>query len=1803
MNPSMHRSRSGAALIIAIIVLAAMLMLGLPFLFSQSSSLAGTRSFAHAQLARVGGATSEDLGAGAGSYVMDAVLRQGSTIEATTLAHLPSITRIGDNRYAFDLSPRGLGFNPGQPSNQSVIGTVLEDESGKLDPNHMDVLAWTRLFAKTGIVDEDDGNGRDRDQDDFKQLAQALAALRFDPELCPEGRITRLDQLLEAKPQPLKPIVRWPLTRAELQQLKPYLTLAPLGQARAGLIDLGTMIKNPQAGNSWDAVLDAEPPLNVLAYPLQRDLFGTGSVIVSAAPNQGPSLPGPNGTTPPRYQYGMSTSSDLRTIPDRTVSGQRNAYPPSHRPRHQEAVGIEIPAPVNIHQTSAEVRHVLLDVPPSVPESPAPHTANGLNGLVLPRPDDLNRRLTGFDLQNPLGVYQSLGETQVSQTRPTDNNHGLPGMPPASDGTLTATATVLHISGGQLDRLPGTAFGRLDGNNGVEYISYSDSYPASGRLDNVRRGLPFPGSMGALVHNAPVTLTIVAPRELPPLAVVSQGMLTIEGGTTVSDAAGRQGAQRFRRIVMQTLPHEELLEARWTRQSHLHTLLVARNGSLMAGFPKATQRRLGEQAGELPDETDAAPDPARPDRSIGARPAVLRTMIGASHLGEHRGNDHRWARRFGIEQRGDNPFEMGEDEYLPSNPPARDNLTPEGVTVTGPISFRLSSPSNAELGFLTRRIRPAAQFDGRSIGMWIKPNAQLTGKSTLLDLRMSGTPGEILPQKLAQFSGAEPTDPRQPGDRFYQNRLNLSYDADTKQLVLTYVNGCIEHLNDYGPVCPSETYAFPTGLPVVDPRCLGTQQAPGATPGLYPLAPKRPLNLVQQRYQLSPTDGLKKDTWYQVQIAMLGNDPGHMAIIVDGIVGREVIRQSTLACDRFGDHFTLPSLRLKTALPASPTVQSGGGSSLLIPRIELEGVAIDPLGNGTQVVTGAAAVPLILPTRGMIRIGNEYISYDELQGGTLLKCMRARRQNSVQLGGNTTWVGLEEHKVDDLVVPGGFRFDPQTGSVLWKGGCSLAEPLPNGDPAPTNPEVMDQPYTVWAELRSDGSALNPANVMVPILRNDTPAGTPIGITITNPAVNTWPRRGYARINQTGEIIYYDNGGPVTSTLNNVQRLQFATMPPPMPPIVWWPVSGTPAPTITLLSFEVNGSPAGNYYNPPDPLPPGWADWHLVQIMDPATGRIEWIKYNHIDVSKGPGFFLDRRGFRFDPLDRRLGPSSRGQQRTAFAPVDLGGTGAMLKFPADSRVIPVQNERVPRQSRAHFISTGDVITIARKSTGAGHQVCVRYAATDGFSLSPGTPPPAGNTASPNHWDTINEFFAFTDALPDNYQVNDFQLMSWPAWSGNDLSPSGRIPVRANNYLSPSTTPWANLMAGEFHLGGDDTGNSFLARGNNQNFDGVIDAVFSINQPGGTLSPNQQSHDDHVAFPRNPPAFQTEWNSGTLRVDQPALAPWIAGPALSDINGVEVFTSAPVFSHQLGLVLIGGEVFAYERQPTQNGSENWHHAKLIGRGLLGSTPTTHSGYEPILTLPIGPVARLIQPLPAGEQEVQISERRDKQRTRGFNAPALAFHSPDPQAPEVEIIGTAHELTAGWLHGMYNTPVKGIWTQIGGLEPLVIGWWPRYPSGMPSQSSQAFSGFKSQILRCRSYSWMGYPLRFRDTYFNRGDALAEVTLLSDGDGMYSVKAMALDQGFDWSQAFDSATTLTAGAGYQDASQAFARFDRKAIDGAELRIVWQYLTAPARPQADRMGEYLAKIAAAGNTAPMLGKVKVRARAPTRVIQVEEAR
>ena len=276
-------ARRGAALIIALVILAAMLMLGLPFLFTQSFSLAGTRSFAHNQQARLSADTAENAGidivgtamsfhfANTGPTPLPAMpapaeeytslywsLRGG---EYDKLPHFDPATQTGTaalppspNHVHLDLRQIGPviasgaldpvhnpsfpdliqpGLAPGTtPHPQgavSTLGLAVEDEGGKLDPNYLDAVSWMNLLAAERIADAAAIPG----QQGPGGLALALAQLHNPPNSAYPGlgHITYLEQLLAAVPAAN---TRLGLTRTELELLRPLLSFSNRAPGRAG---------------------------------------------------------------------------------------------------------------------------------------------------------------------------------------------------------------------------------------------------------------------------------------------------------------------------------------------------------------------------------------------------------------------------------------------------------------------------------------------------------------------------------------------------------------------------------------------------------------------------------------------------------------------------------------------------------------------------------------------------------------------------------------------------------------------------------------------------------------------------------------------------------------------------------------------------------------------------------------------------------------------------------------------------------------------------------------------------------------------------------------------------------------------------------------------------------------------------------------------------------------------------------------------------------------------------------------------------------------------------------------------------------------------------------------------------------------------------------------------------------------------------------------------------------------------------------------------------------------------------------
>ena len=92
------RPRSGAALIIVLLILAALMVLGLPFLFSQSSGLAGTRSFQASQAAHIYRQSAENLGVALAAFSSAGAWKETSGTDLRAQIHTALKLSLNDSR-------------------------------------------------------------------------------------------------------------------------------------------------------------------------------------------------------------------------------------------------------------------------------------------------------------------------------------------------------------------------------------------------------------------------------------------------------------------------------------------------------------------------------------------------------------------------------------------------------------------------------------------------------------------------------------------------------------------------------------------------------------------------------------------------------------------------------------------------------------------------------------------------------------------------------------------------------------------------------------------------------------------------------------------------------------------------------------------------------------------------------------------------------------------------------------------------------------------------------------------------------------------------------------------------------------------------------------------------------------------------------------------------------------------------------------------------------------------------------------------------------------------------------------------------------------------------------------------------------------------------------------------------------------------------------------------------------------------------------------------------------------------------
>jgi hypothetical protein len=1643
------------------------------------------------------------------------------------------------NRIALTLDDGGkLGFNPssGNLSHASVLGASIEDESGKFNANDLDTVPWATLLAHSHGY----AQPTTRQLAEFGLLAEKLARVRDDPQLCPEGRIEGLDTLLEAE----APVNRPALLRAELDNMRRYLSVANRAVARHGRVDLGTVI-----GPNYE---DYTAPSIALQFPVPRELTAANTAL--------------------EYQDETGERHYFRGRPRGMVA------PGDYFPGVEDIVAIKQPASLNYNQCVGPITHALnrLLAPPAedvsapVPPWPRPnHFARTLTALadLGPLSDaevrSLGASASGFDLLAPVHDLEPIGWALPLQT---------PGLTATDLTGKVRPAVLLGASieledSGNLRGFPYSGYALIEATTitGQKYhtlIAYGKLI--HGQPAHMRDISYLSGNALQSVFSDDAVITGMAPCERPMLAINSGGAVTVEGFASVVGRSGRHSAMQGRRMTAQAIPQERVLESAWMTQDSLHALQVARHGSLLATFPTPYQR-APDLISDMDDVGIAHPDP---DFATGLRPATVKTIANGLI-------DWQWTRLFSgnaHERTGANFLATGKCAYPPT--PGlffdRSRLAVEGLLLSRSsafdspehLSYPLCNSANGATGFFTHSSQGPGTIqpiDPRQFAIWIKPTDEWSGVVPIFELRAPvANMGWHLAERDIPASGNIIA--RQPGsDSSLQNYISLAYDVGTSQLILTMNNGAIEHVIDHGPSSPEEHFSLPT----LDPHSL-------ASGGAAVISPRQPWHAIETRYSVGSPEwgmGLRKGHWYHVHVLCAANAPGGMAIMVNGMVGRDLVRvpMSTGGGRRHGDNVTLPALVLRSEL-LSGDVRAHGSSDLLVQSIMLD--AVDP-------VTGAPdSIMRYLPARGVVRIGDEYISYARISGNALIDCVRGRRQNTNQslaksddTYANDAWPTLPAHHSGDLVVPGGYCFNPSAGR-LFRGGCHLKNDFGNGDP---NELAGSDRYTVWGILDEEKPGVLPPPLEDPEGLYRLPAtASELHLKAGAGIPEQFPDHGIIRVDHAFKY-YAERRGLRLLGLKSVNPA--ATKPAPLPNGDVYFKKGQ-SPHVTLVSMEVGGA---------DPLEHGRyrsdGTECFLQILNLPDQRVEWIRYDHIANDGGSSYFIDHSGF---------ARPARGCQRTFFAG-DVGdGPGEVFK--AESRVLPVQTA-VPQ---SWIVGTGDIVTLApgpavnvwKHPQRRPFQVCVRYSACDGFSGQ-------ADTASAA-WDTHDEYFAFSEELPAvgdpedpdyaqiDYTGRNYSLLCWPCWGGDDLSPLNPIP-RGSGVLSRNLMPWGTVSDPDFLSDADDERRLYIGSQDDRpawrndgvvaSMAGMIDAVLSGPQTGDVRV---------LAF-----------SKGTVPITR---SPAIQGHGLADLDAAEsdaliVVADEPIFANMTGLALIGGEVFAFRGvPPPPNRERDLSKAILIGRAQLGSAARAHNIGETILILPHNPVGILRSSLP--KARIGYIEHAT------YPAPALIISSPD--GADSEIVELPNQCSAPWLRGMYNS-VSHDWDKTGNLAPITIGFWPRYSSALPEQSSTANLFNPSAMLRSRSYAWAGFPMRFFDCRFDAELARsAALRVLDTADGMFALEARALSDGFDWNNA--RAVDLGDRPGDKDASRVFdheqfhdASGSVLPVDGAELRIHWRYSRAPTND--------LAEMADNGNAAPTLGPVRLRGKAPCKVLGVESAR
>lgn len=1795
----MSASRRGVALIIAISVLAALLFLALPFLFSQTASVAGARAAAWDGGARRGSDRAMGLATALATYAtgLHRSPLLASQLATAQLAYVQIPMQIGDQlgpiHYPADapnswrtLIDTGAPWpmNPAPmaaPDAADVVhGATIEDESRRIEPNCLDMYGWAVVLKRAGIQDPwtvawhwdlSKPNKGYWTKLTFGRLARALCYWRPGNG---SRRFNRLEDLLGADPQQPE---SW-------YGVNSYL----------GCVHFGPLWNYPSKGMS--------------GWP----------------------VPGQTVEDSPTFGRNFAeTDPDVKFLDD-DGDGVRDA---------SEAVdtanlGWRV-APL----TQAELERLRPLLSFLVP-------GQGRSGLI--------------DLGTVVATDDRTGDwwgVVTDELAPTGT--GVVGGYLRTDRTWThsGTASNRHLDNGwakagdalAVDAIPALNLNTVPSESGMTRLYEAQDY-ASGQTDgayqvHIENDLNWPkdpidtpitsiGKMPLLRWLDPRTGDGVTNFERPPLGIAGFGIVALEGLSTVRDAQGNAVASRRRRVVAQAVPQERPIEAAWTTQGDFEALVRLRHGSWVVAGPHPTNRIASWGA----DASTGRADMAALDGPGWLEPAPLTTFSRNPAV------QSQWRMPLGLTKAqswddvlkrvdGNNAPQSGSEPIVPPKAGLRASGTAPGaleaqglrLTPGDRVAWAADGGDAGPLRFAAN----GDEFAARHVSLRFCLPDGPSGTTTIVEVRNQ----EPTRDTSTPADGAPDAHTRQ------QSAWRIEYRAADEQLVLVIANAALPWTDADRKRFVVDAWTTGTDLPTdpSDARCK---------PGSLPFAPALPDpdgdRAVEFRYRVA--GGLQRGQWYHLQAFCASDRPGLHGLILDGVVGRDATR-SGVDMNRTGDHYTWPCLRLESAVAAAASLPATGTA----------------LAGADLAVRFPVGVPLarILPLRGLVRIDDEYFSYtgqsDNGDGtGTLTGVQRARRQNTDQTSTEDTngngkldsaedtngngvldpgedkpplngrldspedlnqnglldtvtdahrWPVLQRHEAGALVTPGWAQV--RWGSGRWnRGAARLAQPMPAKMPAGT----VNAPLGGWPDADSDG-------------RYDF--NDPATLTITT--TDTWPARGYVRFDVAGEIrrAAFSCSG-TTLTLEWVGPATTGGL-----------AEFDPAETVTcrVMSIEVDN----DYDN----------DGYL-QLLDPVSGRCEWIRTTaHADRTGQPlvqgRYFLHDSGWDMAPY---AAPQPLDQPRGSLR---TGWTDADPAWPAATTlVLPVQT-----QFDADRFESGDVVTLVSQNVvDAGPpparrlpvQVVVRHACRDGF--------PATTAGSGAAWDTKNEYFSLAHPVPvdaPDAQGNPVLALIGRGWGGDDLSPEGNSPQRRGALPRLALLGTADPVRARVHFGGAD--DLSPANANAVLIDDLCSGAMQGPGDANGAPTATQANGSEIIMIGGSVTGTIGATAGDLPVEVTASEAIFAVTngnnqyGLVQIDG-EAFAFRRNPADNTRATLIARALFGTVAQPHRLASDA---AQVVWNGGTAPTRAVRPSL-PACILPLGPVAELCSDLPAGAHDVGVDvveplyENYYKDPVL-FTHPGQESYANDPgliMRPPFVLIqhpsdGTTAEvtrlhwrpasrqrITARWLRGLYGT-TDTAWTAPyapsthvaawsatepaarsvtaqppGALNPIIVGWWPRFAPGLTGSPS-------AESLRSRSFAWAGFALRLSGSRFDpfgvpvlqaAAAGICDVGVAVDGGCPLAARALAAEENtgqvFDW----DKSPAIAIGTGANAKLVApfnWNRFQLRESDGAELRIHWDATGSGATS--------LLKAADAAGRTPRLENVRLRCVAPNRVLAVEEVR